>query len=58
MKITATREELLGPVQNVIGVVERRQTQCVQGTGNLPEIPVDDQLPRRVGVQFFRIEQR
>ena len=29
MKITATREELLGPVQNVIGVVERRQTMPV-----------------------------
>ena len=29
MKITATREEILGPVQNVIGVVERRQTMPV-----------------------------
>ena len=29
MKLTATREEILGPVQNVIGVVERRQTMPV-----------------------------
>ena len=29
MKVTATREEILGPVQNVIGVVERRQTMPV-----------------------------
>lgn len=29
MKITASREDLLGPVQNVIGVVERRQTMPV-----------------------------
>jgi len=26
MKLTATREELLVPLQSVIGVVERRQT--------------------------------
>ena len=29
MKLTATREDILGPVQNVIGVVERRQTMPV-----------------------------
>ena len=29
MKLTATREEILAPVQNVIGVVERRQTMPV-----------------------------
>lgn len=29
MKLTATREEILGPVQGVIGVVERRQTMPV-----------------------------
>ncbi|MFM8480275.1 MAG: DNA polymerase III subunit beta [Gammaproteobacteria bacterium] len=29
MKLTATREEILGPVQHVIGVVERRQTMPV-----------------------------
>lgn len=29
MKLTATREEILGPVQDVIGVVERRQTMPV-----------------------------
>jgi DNA polymerase-3 subunit beta len=29
MKFTATREEILGPVQGVIGVVERRQTMPV-----------------------------
>jgi len=29
MKITATREEILGPVQHVIGVVERRQTMPI-----------------------------
>lgn len=29
MKLTATREEILGPVQSVIGVVERRQTMPV-----------------------------
>jgi DNA polymerase-3 subunit beta len=29
MKLTATREQILGPVQHVIGVVERRQTMPV-----------------------------
>src|SRR5881394_2217028 len=29
MKLTATREELLAPLQSVIGVVERRQTMPV-----------------------------
>lgn len=29
MKLTATREQILGPVQGVIGVVERRQTMPV-----------------------------
>ena len=29
MKLTASREEILTPVQNVIGVVERRQTMPV-----------------------------
>jgi len=29
MKITAAREDLLGPLQNVIGVVERRQTMPI-----------------------------
>ncbi|MBM4232202.1 MAG: DNA polymerase III subunit beta, partial [Gammaproteobacteria bacterium] len=29
MKLTATREEILSPVQHVIGVVERRQTMPV-----------------------------
>lgn len=29
MKLTATREQILGPVQNVIGVVERRQTMPI-----------------------------
>ncbi|MGA1384037.1 MAG: DNA polymerase III subunit beta, partial [Steroidobacteraceae bacterium] len=29
MKLTASREEILGPVQHVIGVVERRQTMPV-----------------------------
>jgi len=29
MKLTATREEILGPLQSVIGVVERRQTMPV-----------------------------
>ena len=29
MKLTATREDLLGPLQSVIGVVERRQTMPV-----------------------------
>ena len=29
MKLTASREELLGPLQSVIGVVERRQTMPV-----------------------------
>ena len=29
MKLTASREEILGPVQSVIGVVERRQTMPV-----------------------------
>src|SRR6204780_3779368 len=31
MKVTATREELLAPLQSVIGVVERRQTMPVLG---------------------------
>ena len=29
MKLTATREDLLAPLQSVIGVVERRQTMPV-----------------------------
>ena len=29
MKLTATREQILGPLQSVIGVVERRQTMPV-----------------------------
>ena len=29
MKLTAAREELLAPLQSVIGVVERRQTMPV-----------------------------
>ena len=29
MKLTASREDLLGPLQSVIGVVERRQTMPV-----------------------------
>jgi DNA polymerase-3 subunit beta len=29
MKVSATREQLLGPLQSVIGVVERRQTMPI-----------------------------
>ena len=37
MKLTASREEILAPLQSVIGVVERRQTMLVEDVHAFPD---------------------